>query len=188
MFKKEINWNLMKKYYDEKHFSYDRFFKKYGLTHSIVESIPDEKVVEVIYDYALFCIGDKSYEDDTLNQLPEPVQAVFLVWLLNGEVHNGGFDQYFFNSSGYFIYETIDFLAKIKACNVQNLTQKALDAVNVIGFDEEQYKALQKSQELEYDEEVSEILENLDNKFYDYPDDLDELLLNYVKEKMDKLH
>ena len=48
-------------------------------------------------------------------ELSEVDQTVILVWSLQGEVDNGGFDQFYYNSSGDFAVETVSALERIGA-------------------------------------------------------------------------
>ncbi|HMO81211.1 MAG TPA: DMP19 family protein [Pyrinomonadaceae bacterium] len=56
-----------------------------------------------------------------------PIDIVMLVECLEGEVNNGGFDQFFFNSSGDYAKETIDALKQIGAHQTAEIVQLACD-------------------------------------------------------------
>jgi hypothetical protein len=47
------------------------------------------------------------------------------VWLLEAEVNNGGFDQYYFNTGGVLAVRTVEFLEAIGACETASLLAAA---------------------------------------------------------------
>jgi hypothetical protein len=56
---------------------------------------------------------------------------VLSVLALNREVGNGGFDQFFFNSSRHFAPAIVDDLVRIDCVEIADITQRALDALNL---------------------------------------------------------
>jgi hypothetical protein len=60
-------------------------------------------VPEAIVQHGHLHIGnDTDREVGIVRSLPSGVQAVYTTWLVDAEVLNGGFNQYFFNVSGRF--------------------------------------------------------------------------------------
>lgn len=85
--------------------------KKYKIMdEEILKQIPDEDLLQAIFDY----ICDEVIQNDWKNAytkvkaLPKGFQHIYSLWVLEGEVNNGGFNQYFFNSSGQFVDEAYD--------------------------------------------------------------------------------
>ena len=73
--------------------------KKYAqLDPEILKTIPDEKLCQAIVDYVAAAIRE-DWENDTTKvpQLGAGFSAVYFVSQLDGEVNNGGFNQFFFN-------------------------------------------------------------------------------------------
>jgi hypothetical protein len=108
-----------------------------------------------------------------------PAQRAFaLVWELESEVNNGGFHQYFFNSSGRHGPEVAAGLDSIGAAKCAELVRQAIDVVGPdfpwpdIG---ERRRALRTARP-----ELEAELDALDNAFYAYPDDLAALLDSYI--------
>lgn len=55
-----------------------------------------------------------------------PIEAVGVgVWMLEAEVNNGGFDQYYFNSAGDLAIQTVEALKAIGALNTASLLAAA---------------------------------------------------------------
>ena len=52
-------------------------------------------------------------------------QAIYMIWLLEAEVNNGGYNQFYFNSSGQFYKYLPDALRLIGANKFADLTERA---------------------------------------------------------------
>lgn len=184
--KKTFSWEDLSKAYDENTFSYQKFFRKNNnLTRKLVDEIPDDKLLDVVWDYVNFNM-DEDYgakEEKSLMKIPEPFRMVYILRKLQGEVNNGGYDQYFFNSSGYYVFETIQYLKTIKAENTRKLTEKALGLVNKENLEKEEFKEQQINRQIDYDD-VCDELDELDSKFYESKENLDEFMVKYLREKM----
>jgi Domain of unknown function (DUF4375) len=69
----------------------------------ILAATPDELVADMVYDFALGKIGDDvKKEQEVVMSFREGVRNLYVSRLLNFEVGNGGFNQFYFNSSGKF--------------------------------------------------------------------------------------
>lgn len=73
------------------------------LTKQTLDSITDDKLEQTIFDNIYEIIGD-DYENELINvkKLTKGQQAFFSTWIIEGEVNNGGFIQFYFNSSGQY--------------------------------------------------------------------------------------
>ena len=60
-------------------------------------------------------LWDKSKDDKDFESLNSIEKNILYIEMLEGQVNNGGFDQYFFNSSGEYAHETLTALKEIKA-------------------------------------------------------------------------
>lgn len=91
---------------------------------------------------------------------------------LEMEVNNGGFNQYFINSSGRNCFETLQLLKKNRKYKTATLLEEAIALINPRKLNEDQFlEKLRKNQVDElYNEKISESLNILDEKFYKYPD------------------
>lgn len=73
------------------------------LTLEIIDSIRDEDLVLAIMDNMWVKMDKKmGNEFNIVSSLSEGRRAIFSTYLVEGEVNNGGFNQFYFNSSGQF--------------------------------------------------------------------------------------
>jgi hypothetical protein len=117
---------------------------------------------------------------DTLGRLTEPQKNFYFNQNLEREINNGGFNQYFFNSSGDFTYETITSLRTIGANKTADILQQAIDQFP----DSKVPKDRAKRQEIleQIEDAANEIWEQLDLAFYKYEDNLYDLNIEYIKQ------
>jgi hypothetical protein len=70
------------------------------LTPEILVSIPDHELELAIVDYVHEKVGRRyDQELQIVGRMSEGIRAVYSTWLLEAEVINGGFNQFFWNSS-----------------------------------------------------------------------------------------
>jgi len=112
------------------------------------------------------------------NKLSFAERVFGLIWELESEVNNGGFHQYFLNSTGALAPYSVDALKAVGAVQTAGLVQQALAQVgNGIRWpDDTARKAVINS----LSSNVREKLNELDQSFYACPDDLTALLYRYV--------
>lgn len=91
---------------------------------------------------------------------------------LEVEVNNGGFNQYFSNSSGQNCFATLRGLKKNKKSKTAKLLKNAIDLINPNQLSERVLIEKIRKREVEEldDEKVKAELEKLDEMFYKYPD------------------
>ncbi len=91
---------------------------------------------------------------------------------LETEINNGGFNQYFINSSGQNCYETLKTLKKNGKLKTAKLLEKAIILINPNKISEKVFiEKLSKNEVDElYNEKISVELEKLDAEFYKYLD------------------
>ncbi|GAA0878032.1 hypothetical protein GCM10009119_10000 [Algoriphagus jejuensis] len=96
------------------------------LTMEIIESTPENELLQVIFDNLSTKVPDsydKEYE--TVMAWNRSRQAIYLIWLLEGQVNNGGYNQFYFNSSGQFYKQVPDVLKLVGANKFAELTERA---------------------------------------------------------------
>jgi len=109
-----------------------------------------------------------------------PAQNTFkLIWKLEAEVNNGGFQQYFHNSSGRDAPNVEVALRAIGADKCADITAKAFRLVGGAGLDWTNERFRQ-SHMLAMAPNVEDDLDELDQQFYGYPDPLSDLLGKFV--------
>ncbi|AXY55436.1 DUF4375 domain-containing protein [Acinetobacter chinensis] len=121
------------------------------------------------------CVAD-------LRNLAFEEQVYFVINVLIGEVFNGGFDQYFHNSSGNYYAETLQALNELKAFKSLELLESAkvilfgsLDVPSDRGL---RFDILNSKGDVENIE-----LDQLDRSFWEFPDQLDQKILQFAQLK-----
>lgn len=115
---------------------------------------------------------------DDFSKQSVPQRAFSSIWAVESEVNNGGFSQYFFNSS----CETAGFVAEaletIGAPKTADICRHAISIAFPNGLPSEpKMISLAAS---EFPDEIEGKLDALDREFYHYPNDLTQLLFTYV--------
>jgi hypothetical protein len=110
---------------------------------------------------------------DGLSALTEPERFYRAIWLLEAEVANGGFEQFFFNCSAADVRDAIAGLRAIGAPQMAVLLSRAVDLCCEPATSTPHLHHLTTSQ--------AESLNGLSNRFSDYPEDLSALVSAYVE-------
>lgn len=124
-----------------------------------------------------------SYGDD-MDKLTEEQKLFYYNQCLEREINNGGFNQYFFNSSGDFAHKTVQSLKTIGAKKTADILQNAIDQFpnsNVPEDRTERQVILEQIQET-----AGQVWEELDQMFFSYEDDLNTLNIEFVRKNKDK--
>lgn len=122
-------------------------------------------------------ISEKCNYGQNIEKLNECEKTFFLTQALEMEINNGGFDQFFYNSSGNFAYETVTAFEAIGAVKTAKICRKAIDS-----FGKKIPKDRDKRIDLldKYEEDVSDILNECDDAFYEYEENLNQLNFDYI--------
>jgi hypothetical protein len=115
-------------------------------------------------------------EDFALQSLPQKVFSA--IWAVESEVNNGGFSQYFLNSSaesGPFIVEALE---TIEAPKTADICKRAITAAFPAGLHRTPESI--RPAAADFSDEILENLEPLDQEFFAYPHSLTDLLFAYV--------
>ena len=129
-------------------------------------------------------IGELCDYGDDYGKLTEPQKLFYFNQNLEREINNGGFNQYFCNSSGDNAHETILSLKAIGADKTANILQKAIDQFpdkKVPKDRDERTEIVEQIEEL-----ADEVWEELDQKFFTYEDDLNTLNIEFIRKNKDK--
>jgi len=111
-------------------------------------------------------------------QQSTPQKVFSSIWALEAEVNNGGFSQYFLNSSCETASFVSEALATLGAPKTANICRRAIAAAFPAGLPENPEDI--SSAAADFPDEVMEALEPLDNEFFEYPHNLTDLLFTYV--------
>lgn len=119
--------------------------------------------------------------DEFLRELPHPWRAVYSTLMLQYEVDNGGFHQFFWNSDGSWNSETREDLVSIDALPVLSLFDKAVTV-----FETRCDLVLKESSGNSWDAFTSGYEENplsdLDEQFYELPKSIDSYLGEFIQQ------
>jgi hypothetical protein len=119
------------------------------------------------------------------DQLSFPERVFGLIWELESEVNNGGFHQYFWNSTGTLAPHVVDTLKTIGAAAAAGIAQQALAVVGPdIPWSDD---ATRKTHINQLSSQAREKLHDLDQAFFAYPNDLTTLLYRYVTKHRSEL-
>ena len=150
----------------------------------------EELIDHVYYDIAGKYLNEKINDwsqtkkwYDIVFELSEPVRYTYGIGVLNMQVMNGGFEQYFENDYGIFAEETLRGLKKIGAELTFELLESALAILKKYkGPKMDLFDFITQSKYWD-NEEIEKVLEQLDNEYYKLEDkeDLTELLGNYLR-------
>ncbi|MDR6781932.1 hypothetical protein J2X78_000484 [Pedobacter africanus] len=126
-------------------------------------------------------IGKISNYGDHMEGLSEPQKLFYLNQELEREVNNGGFNQYFLNSSGDYAHETILALKAINAQKTAAILQAAIDKFpgSKVPKDRKRRIALVEKLNPKYT-----LWEELDQKFFSYQEDLNVLNIKFIEKNM----
>lgn len=120
---------------------------------------------------------------DELSKLNNGQKVFYYNQELEREINNGGFNHFYFNSSGNYANEVIDSLVAIGANKTAEIVRNANNQFpngKVPKDRDERQKALEQIKE-----KANEVWENLDQDFYKYEEDLNTLNLEFVKKYID---
>ena len=109
--------------------------------------------------------------------LKRPVMVAYCLHQLEAEVNNGGFHQFFSNSAGEYVRETIDALTQIGAHKTRELLERAVAICFPGGYPDNatDYESLV----ADFDA-VADSVEPLDQEFFGYAEPLADLVNEYL--------
>lgn len=123
-------------------------------------------------------IDRKSNEGENLENLSDAERVFYINMLFEEEMNNGGFDQFFYNTSGNLYEEVMECLLEAGAEKTASIYRQALSALGQhIPKDrfERQELLLNLDQEM-----LEEKFNKCDDDFYDYEESLVELNYEYL--------
>jgi len=98
------------------------------LTEELIDNTLDIDLVFLVFDnLSLKFPDDNMSEYDTVMTWNKQRQAIYMIWWFEGQVCNGGYNQFYFNSSGEFYVHLPYALHLIGADKIADLTQRAND-------------------------------------------------------------
>lgn len=110
--------------------SVDKFRKRQihkKLTAKIIKDTPDDELEQIILDYIETKIPDDDFEFSVVSKMSPGLQIIYSTWLLESELNNGGFNQFFINPSGKFADIALKSLNLLGATDFFSILQRAMD-------------------------------------------------------------
>ena len=157
------------------------------LTTDIIKGIKDENLEQAIIDNIQTKFKrDFSNEEDIVRSLSAGQQAIYVTWILEAEVNNGGFNQFYFNSSGQLADLGENAFKTIGAIQFADLVRQANTIYDETKADLEKYNdGTIESFSKSYDQNP---LNDLDDKFYKLYEDepLSQIKVKYIRENVNE--
>ncbi len=136
----------------------------------------DEFVMEL-----LGMVEEKCDYGENMTALNEQERVFYIVQQVEMEVNNGGFSQFFYNDSGNFANEIVAAFEEIFAYHTAGICRKAVDAFGgEIPVDRDAREELMDELECSDESRFDEILDECDEAFYEYKEDLTKLCYDYA--------
>ncbi|WP_296892026.1 DMP19 family protein [Thiobacillus sp.] len=123
--------------------------------------------------------GQTSFGRIDLREQSEEQQVFSAIWELESQVNNGGFAQYFSSADGHTAHFAVAALKRIGASRCADIVARALRTATSGALPDEQTTRVQIINDL--NQQAQEVLESLDQEFFSYPDNLTELLFEFVR-------
>jgi hypothetical protein len=121
------------------------------------------------------------YSGSNFDQLDEADKVLVTIWSLEGDVNNGGFDQYYFNSSGDLAFYAPIALRSIGAHQMAKITDDANELFGPEGPARNPNEREAQLLAIAPNCSTSNPWDELDRAFYSYPDDISMLLTGFLQ-------
>ncbi len=175
--KDSINSSIQKSVQD---FKNRPIYKK--MTVQIIDTTSDDKLVQTIFDNLCEKFPqDNAKEFEVVANFPKSKQSIYVIWQLEAEVNNGGFNQFYYNSSGQFATMIPDALKMVGAFKFSNLVERAnviykRDLDKITKYQDGSIKGFSKSYE-------DNALNDLDKEFFALykEEDLYKLQVDFIR-------
>lgn len=126
-------------------------------------------------------IGKKCSYDDNMENLNDEERVFYITQVLEMEVNNGGFAQFFFNSSGMFANELVASFEKIGAKKTAEICKKAISIYgDEVPTDRDKREEILTPDDEAEEERIEAVLNECDDAFFKYEDDLVELSYQFI--------
>jgi hypothetical protein len=142
----------------------------------------DEDLAREVGFYVLRKVG----EDYDLSGLTHAERVLACLTELEMEVNNGGFDQYFWNSPGGHATEAVQALQELGAIHTAGLVAEASGQFGPDGPAPDRERRWKQMDGLR--ESVRDRWSALDDRFYEYRDNLSSLAAAYIRAHRDQFH
>jgi len=101
------------------------------------------------------------------------------------QVNNGGFYQFFYNSSGQFAYDLVSALEAVGSTEFKSLAQKALDIFGEIASLDE--SSMQEHLDILTEDDELQPWDDIDDQYYECGEQIESLTIEYVGDHLDDI-
>ena len=141
----------------------------------------EDDSVAILWSFLVAMVFRDGASPENIDALTPSAKVLYLVQTLDGEVFNGGFHQYFSNSSGKFAHKTLFALYDLGATRRAGLLQRAIAT-----FPNKRVSRHRKERNDELDKTDSAILDALYSEYYalekDGGEDLSERIHSFMRQ------
>lgn len=131
--------------------------------------------------------SNKWYE--YITSLPVNEQLTYMIIVLNNQVFNGGFHQYFTNGYGQFALKTVNHLKLIGANEKADILLKAYTIVNYKNVNEQEFRIALLNKLIEklfISDDLFSPLDKIDDEYDNSNENIEQLLNEYLKSNEQK--
>ncbi len=163
---------------------YDPRYKQ--LTRALLEHEPDSSLESAVMQHIVWTIDqDYDRERQIVDRLSPGLQTIYTTYLVETEVNNGGFNQYFFNPAGRMADIALAGFRTLGATEHEGLMREALAVYERV---RPRLDSARKTGTMEAFSETYEDgdFEALDRRFYDLDTDLSALRIQYIRTHLDQ--
>lgn len=97
------------------------------ITLDLISNTSDDELDQLLVDFVeVKLINANSDESVQINSLLEPLKMLYVTWILEGQVNNGGFFQFYWNGYGYLEKDIVLALKYFNAPQHLELFKKAI--------------------------------------------------------------
>jgi len=148
-----------------------------------LNSISDSDIEFAIFEYAASALDRTEGQlYQSFLSLPEGIQALYSTWLVDAEVANGGFNQYFWNTPSELVTEAIAGFTFFGATQRAELMREAIAIARA--EETEQLKFKQANTLEAFSESYAHtMLAPLDSRYYDISEDLSALRIRAIRDQ-----
>lgn len=148
----------------------------------ILRSVADADVEQTIIDYVISKLDGRYDEElEIVGRLSPGVRATYLTWIVEAEVNNGGFNQYYFNTDGKFAAEAVDAFEYFGATQHAALMREANEVSASEAAEMEKFKERGSLEAFSESYEHTK-LGPLDDRFYRLTENLSQLRIARIRQ------
>ena len=126
-------------------------------------------------------VVEKCGYGDNLEALNQEQRIFYVIMVLDAEVNNGGFSQFFFNSSGFLGNEIVSAFEKIGAMKTSEICKTAVSVFgDEVPTDWAERQSVLVPEDQEEADGIEAFLNECDNAYYKYEDNLSELIYQFI--------